>query len=710
MTDKPKPSDPKIDLYEILLSAPDPGVTLKVLKSLASEKGDKTFLREEQIRSFALAIGGPIEDRTLSEAFTYLIEGGIITELGESGIYALKSPDLALEITLRTDRFEHGLGKVKAFIDYTYAEHLKRSFLLSENDLRHIKLFERGLYLEEEKKIFLEKSRKAVRRKNVKRKIEVVATSAVIVSLVFLSILIYNEKDRSSDAMNEARLSAQASVSDQEALAEQSRKALERAAVAEKQLEEAFSRENEAKQQAKLANQNYRNAVNQARMAREQKEETDRQRILAEEKQMAAEVQSEQAEKALVASTRHKMVSIAISLANKSILQRTQPLKNQLALEAYHLYNQNSEYPFESSVYNAFYYARKNVAGDYFNELTGHDGTRINQIDIINEEHYTLGDDGKLMIWERTAAGFSRREIDLRFIYYWEEGEMDIIASSIDSHNIQSLAANDQNTYLVSTGSKRFLQINQSTDEVYEIIVDDFEGQLIKIFPAVTGWHVISTSQFTHITATSPDQITSNTYPLERKALSAIRSENGYYLLGTDEVYDLDISTIQQTSVGLKIGSFPTNLSVAPDFAFMAVGYASGEVSLYDLNTKGQIEQLTGHTARISSLQFSEDMKRLVSGGYDRTLNIWDLEDFTREPIQFSDHDSFITALHYDQTNDLIMVGEVDGTLKYYNLDCDESIEQLCATVINPLSEKEWIRYVGENITYDPYSCSSSPF
>ena len=41
----------------------------------------------------------------------------------------------------------------------------------------------------------------------------------------------------------------------------------------------------------------------------------------------------------------------------------------------------------------------------------------------------------------------------------------------------------------------------------------------------------------------------------------------------------------------------------------------------------GELQTLTGHTARVNSVAFSPDGQRIVSGSSDNTLKIWDASE-----------------------------------------------------------------------------------
>jgi WD40 repeat protein len=74
------------------------------------------------------------------------------------------------------------------------------------------------------------------------------------------------------------------------------------------------------------------------------------------------------------------------------------------------------------------------------------------------------------------------------------------------------------------------------------------------------------------------------------------------------------------------LGSDPaTALAASPDGKWIATAGRDNVIHLWDAATGKPEKNLTGHTAKISSLKFSPDNTRLLSGSVDKTLRVWDI-------------------------------------------------------------------------------------
>jgi WD40 repeat protein len=106
----------------------------------------------------------------------------------------------------------------------------------------------------------------------------------------------------------------------------------------------------------------------------------------------------------------------------------------------------------------------------------------------------------------------------------------------------------------------------------------------------------------------------------------------------------------------------------------------------------GEVRRFVGHTHRISALALSQDGRRALSGSYDKTARLWNVE--TGEEIRrFDGHTDtvFWVALSPDGRRALSVSGYLDGTMRLWDA---ENAEELC----------RWRNGIG-GVAFSPDSC-----
>ena len=114
---------------------------LAVLKSFVTLEGTKKQLNVEEILRFVKSLGFKIDQSELDAIIIELINKRILKDRDENDKFELRHDSLALRIFKKITQYEKELIEVRQFIDYAFAEHQKRKFLLNESDLAYIAPF-----------------------------------------------------------------------------------------------------------------------------------------------------------------------------------------------------------------------------------------------------------------------------------------------------------------------------------------------------------------------------------------------------------------------------------------------------------------------------------------------------------------------------------------------------------------------------------------
>lgn len=111
-------------------------------------------------------------------------------------------------------------------------------------------------------------------------------------------------------------------------------------------------------------------------------------------------------------------------------------------------------------------------------------------------------------------------------------------------------------------------------------------------------------------------------------------------------------------------------VAFSPNGRFVVSGSWDYTIKIWDIETQELVQTLSEHSGWIKSIVFSPDGKKLISGSADKTLKVWNWETGKVEKV--FEHKSIIHAVAISPDGQLLASGSADKTLKIWNLKTGE--------------------------------------
>jgi WD40 repeat protein/energy-coupling factor transporter ATP-binding protein EcfA2 len=112
---------------------------------------------------------------------------------------------------------------------------------------------------------------------------------------------------------------------------------------------------------------------------------------------------------------------------------------------------------------------------------------------------------------------------------------------------------------------------------------------------------------------------------------------------------------------------FVNSVAFSPDGKTIVSGSWDNTLRLWDLQGNSLGQPFLGHTRNVYSVAFSPDGKTIVSGSWDNTLQLWDLQgNSLGQP--FLGHTSDVTSVAFSPDGKTVVSGSWDNTLRLWDL------------------------------------------
>ncbi|MFN6946476.1 MAG: hypothetical protein ACK4ND_16130 [Cytophagaceae bacterium] len=391
-----------------------------------------------------------------------------------------------------------------------------------------------------------------------------------------------------------------------------------------------------------------------------------------------------------------RLLSIARSMAIKSV-QIDDPVKKSLVAHQAYLFNaENKGKKNDPDIYDAMYYSAKSMAEESFNNLKGHtQNVRVIASIPGSRYLYSAGSDGKIFRWDSKNL----------------QGEKLLIA---DNPNlvVKSMAVSKDQKYLVCGGNSSNIYLYDLTKpSPVATVLKGNTGEIWYLEFLPDNKRFISSGSdkrilewdLTKSTEISQSDLKVNTMCLhpEGGAISVGKSQGVILLINRS-----DNSSRVLYSDPDKVDII--SLAYSRDGRFLAAGNERGTIRIFDALSGNLLYVLSGHTARVNNLKFSPDGKQLASGSFDRTVRIWNVKNFFDQPIVLKDHDDWVWSIEYTIDGEKILAGCKDNLIRIWPTTIEAMADKICGKLKRNFTNEEWELYVADDIPYVK-TCKSLP-
>lgn len=622
------------------------------------------------------------EEAASVQMYMRLSDASALFQRGKAGLW--RPPDLQLAINWR----EKNKPTIK------WAERYNPAF---ERAMVYLATSEKEFLAEEESKIRMQK--RQLRRSRITA---IVLGTAAIISLAFMLFAFMQklQADRETIRANEQTLIA----TEKEAEAQTNLKlANEEKQRADAEARIAREKEEEARKERDNAEKQRSRAETNAELARQEQSRAETNAELARQEQARAQKNEEEAvaerEKALTL----RMLAVGKQMSVKSLqLEGQQDLQTLLAYQAYLFNTRYKGAPNDADIYSGLYNVVRNYGGDHYRVFSGHQG-EIRSIAFVpgRKEFYTSGQDGKVIRWilDGKTENFE--------VIYSAATSVEVLAVSPDA---SWLACGDDNANIrmIPLGSGQMSYDLKGHTNKIKSIVFSYEGDYLYtagLDGKVLKWDLAArTSRDVNSTSV---RITSVDISGGDKYLAGLSDDGKVLVWNPGQTGD-----VFRINTGDRVIN---TIRFEPSTNILALGDRNGFIELWDIEKRVRVAEIKGHNARVSAISFNDVHNQIATSSWDKTIKLWNRNDFTEPPITFTDNDEYVMTIQFSPEGDALVSATQAGSSNRFGsmvsraTRADILAGNICYLVTRNMSEEEWAVYVGRDITWEK-TCNEKDF
>ena len=387
---------------------------------------------------------------------------------------------------------------------------------------------------------------------------------------------------------------------------------------------------------------------------------------------------------------RLRMISIGKTLSLKSIQMMGQKdLQTLLAYQAYLFNKKNNGPDNDPDIYAGLYNVALQYGSINCKSFKGNSG-EIKSIAFLpgKNEFFTSGSDGKILKWS-----LDNKDQALQVVYSGND-IIDAMAVSPDASWLACGSSNSSIRMIPLKGNSISYDLTGHKGEIKSLIFS-FDGKYLysaAVDGKVLKWDIAARTSVNMATGMM-------------EIVSLDISSKGNYLAGLSTDGKVIVWNENKDSEKFRIETAGRNIKVvrfSPENNLLAVGYADGNVELWDIDLHKKISEVKAHNTLINDIQFNANLKQMATSGNDKKIKIYNIIDPAdlSEPPVIIDNQGFVLVMQFSPDGQMIVSGESGNTRNLMSRPAhvDGLVRDICNLVSRNMTQEEWNTYVGKDI------------
>ena len=149
-----------------------------------------------------------------------------------------------------------------------------------------------------------------------------------------------------------------------------------------------------------------------------------------------------------------------------------------------------------------------------------------------------------------------------------------------------------------------------------------------------------------------------------------------------------------------------TSVCFSPDGKRIVTGGRNNTAKVWDAETGHELLTLIGHTDAVTSVCFSPDGKRIVISGYHKCAKVWDAET-GHELLTLIGHTDAVTSVCFSPDGKRIVTGSYDGTTKFWSANTGANLLTIHSKQVSSIAFSPDSKYIVTSSGDDDYNITS---